>query len=52
VVLVSTDVYWQPIYHVLTETLEVLLSHAVRQQPGKRRTKLMPIGSPNSWLMD
>lgn len=41
VVLESTGVYWQPIYHVLVETREVLLAnaHAVRQRPGRKTDK-------------
>jgi transposase len=41
VVLESTGVYGQPIYHVLAETLEVLLApaYAVRQRPGKKTDK-------------
>ena len=41
VVLESTGVYWQPIYHVLVATREVLLAnaHAVRQRPGRKTEK-------------
>jgi len=41
VVLESTGVYWQPIYHVLVETLEVVVANArsVRQRPGKKTEK-------------
>lgn len=41
VVLESTGVYWKPIYHVLVETLEVVVANAraVRQRPGKKTDK-------------
>src|SRR2546427_3543656 len=41
VVLESTGVYWQPIYHVVVERLEVVVAHAhsVRQRPGKKTAK-------------
>jgi transposase len=37
----STGVYWQPIYHVLAEVVEVVLANArdVRQRPGKKTDK-------------
>jgi transposase len=41
VVLESTGVYWKPIYHVLVETVEVVIANArsVRQRPGKKTDK-------------
>jgi transposase len=40
-VVESTGVYWKPIYHVLVETLEVVVANAraVRQRPGKKTDK-------------
>ena len=40
-VLESTGVYWKPIYHVLAETLEVVVANArsVRPRPGKKTDK-------------
>ena len=40
-VLESTGVYWKPIYHVLVETLEIVVANArsVRQRPGKKTDK-------------
>lgn len=39
VVVESTGVYWKPVYHVLSSTIEVLVANAqqVRQRPGKKR---------------
>ncbi len=41
VVLESTGVSWKPIYHVLVETVEVVIAKAgsVRQRPGKKTDK-------------
>ena len=41
VVLESTGVYWKPIYHVLVETVEVIIANArsVRQRPGRKTDK-------------
>ena len=41
VVIESTGVYWKPIYHVLVQTLEVVVANArsVRQRPGKKTDK-------------
>ena len=41
VVLEGTRVLWKPIYHVLMETLEVVVAqaHSVRQRPGKKTDK-------------
>jgi hypothetical protein len=41
VAMESTGVYWQPIYHVLAEVVEVVLANArdVRQRPGKKTDK-------------
>ena len=38
VAIESTGVYWKPVYHVLSETIEVCVanSHAGRQRPGKK----------------
>jgi transposase len=49
VVLESTGVYWKPIYHVLVETLEVIIANAraVRQRPGKKTDK-----ADAAWLAD
>jgi transposase len=46
-VLESTGVYWKPIYHVLVETLEIVVAHArsMRQRPGKKTDK-----ADASWL--
>lgn len=39
VVVESTGVYWKPVFHILSSTVEVLLANAqqVRQRPGKKR---------------
>jgi transposase len=41
VALESTGVYWKPVYHVLSETLDVHLANSrdVRQRPGKKTDK-------------
>ena len=38
VAMESTGVYWKPVYHVLSETVEVWVanSHEVRQRPGHK----------------
>jgi transposase len=38
-VVESTGVYWKPVFHVLSSTVEVLVANAqhVRQRPGKKR---------------
>jgi transposase len=41
VALESTGVYWKPVYHVLSEAVEVYLANSrdVRQRPGKKTDK-------------
>jgi transposase len=41
VALESTGVYWKPVYHVLSEVVEVLVANSrdVRQRPGKKTDK-------------
>src|SRR5262245_55691633 len=41
VALESTGVYWKPVYHVLSDTVEVLVANSrdVRQRPGKKTDK-------------
>ena len=48
-VLESTGVYWNPIYHVLVEMLEVVVANARsgRQRPGKKTDK-----ADAAWLAD
>jgi hypothetical protein len=45
----STGVSWKPVYHVLSETVEVYVatSHAVRRRPGKTTAE-----SDATWLAE
>jgi transposase len=49
VALESTGVYWQPVYHVRSEAVEVVLANSrdVRQRPGKKTDK-----SDATWMAD